>query len=277
MQFTDRPRLARREFFQVGLATFAGFELLPMIKPTNVQANEKVSPRGKADFCIFVFLAGGSPQLDTWDLKEGRWTPDNFAVQKIRGELLWPMGQFPKLARQLDRVAIVRSTAAWESAHARAQYYMQVGHIFSPARVNEMPSVGAVVAYEMQNKRRSSDYLPPFAAINVKPNDAGLVKQGCLPEVCAPLALSMEQQIPFLVPPAEQAMFDRRWKLLKSLDGTASSLDKSHRSTRTFESFLGTSHGMMTSSGISDVFTLREEDRKRYGNSTFGDGCLLAR
>ena len=36
---------------------------------------------------------------------------------------------------------------------------MQVGHAFSPARQKEMPSVGAVVAYESLRRRKASDFL----------------------------------------------------------------------------------------------------------------------
>jgi hypothetical protein len=211
------------------------------------------------------------------DLKEGRWTPPEFDVRRIRGNLLWPCAQFPKLAKQLDRVAIVRSTEAWENAHARGQYYMQVGHIFSPARANEMPSVGAVVAYEMQARRKPSDYLPPFVAINFGAAQAGLIKQGCLPESCVPLSLNMEQPTPFVIPPEEREAFDRRWRLLREIENGRRTAAAENASFRTFESFLGAAHRLMTSPDIARVMTLKEEDRQRYGRSPFGDGCLLAR
>src|SRR5260370_5882641 len=150
---TDRPTLARRDFCRIGMTTLSGFYLLPMARPCNLQAKEKVTPRGAAENCVFLFLNGGAPQLDTWDLKEGHWTPPDFDVRTVRPGVLWPYGQFPKLAGQLDRVAIARSTEAWENAHARVQFYMQVGHIFIPARATEMPSVGSVVAYELPCRR----------------------------------------------------------------------------------------------------------------------------
>ena len=274
---TDRPKLARRDLLRIGLATVAGYDLAPMVRPRNVLAKEKVKLRGAADYCIFVFLNGGAPQLDTWDLKEGHWTPPEFDVRRIRGNLLWPCAQFPKLAKQLDRLAIVRSTEAWENAHARGQYYMQVGHGFSPARANEMPSVGAVVAYEMQARRRPADYLPPFVAINFGAAQAGLIKQGCLPEKYVPLSLNMEQQMPFVVPEAEKEIFSRRWRLLRAIESAGQPPAVESTAFRSFESFYGTAHGMMTSPGIARVLTLPEEDRRRYGNSPLGDGCLLAR
>jgi hypothetical protein len=215
--------------------------------------------------------------LDTWDLKEGRWTPPEFDVRRIRGNLLWPCAQFPKLAKQLDRLAIVRSTEAWENAHARGQYYMQVGHIFSPARANEVPSVGAVVAYEMQSRRKPEDYLPPFVAMNFGAAQAGLIKQGCLPETFVPLSLNMEQQMPFVVPDGEREAFSRRWDILRSMENAGRAPSIGNASFRAFESFYDTAHHMMTSSEIARVMTLKEDDRQRYGRSPLGDGCILAK
>lgn len=103
---------------------------------------------------------------------------------------------------ELDQLAFVRSVEAWESAHARAQYYLQVGHSFSPARRKEMPSVGAVIAYEMQAKRKESDFLPPFVTMNFGNSQAGLVREGCLESRYGPLPLDTQQGNGFVIPDA---------------------------------------------------------------------------
>ena len=154
------PSVSRRSFFRAGMAAAAGFYLEPMLQPINVYATEKTELRGAAESCIFIFLNGGASQLDTFDLKEGRWTPPDFDVRKIKPDISLPYGLFPNLSGQVDKLAFVRSIEAWESAHARAQYYVQVGHSFSPARRKEMPSIGAVIAYEMRTRRKASDFLP---------------------------------------------------------------------------------------------------------------------
>ena len=275
MNFTTSPKLGRRSFLRVGLTTFAGFQLLPMARPLNVEAQEKAKVRGGAEYCIFLFQDGGAPQLDTWDLKEGRWTPPDFDVRTVKPGILWPYGQFPRLAQLLDRVALARSMQAWESAHARAQYYMQVGHILSPARVSEMPAVGAVVSYELQSRRKESDFLPPFVAINFGVGKVNsMLREGCLPDACGPLSLTMGQAVPFVISEEEKGMFNRRWELLQALENSGRS---GLAAFRKFESFYSATHSMMTSSKLEQMLALPEEDRKRYGNSSFGDGCLLAR
>lgn len=71
---TYSPQLTRRQLFQIGSVAVSGFFLRPMLKPVNVFAKDKVNPRGTADCCIFINLAGGASQVDTFDIKEGRWT-----------------------------------------------------------------------------------------------------------------------------------------------------------------------------------------------------------
>src|SRR5216683_6533677 len=88
------PKLRRREFFKIGATSFMGFHPLPMISPLKAFADTKVNRRGSAEFCIFLFLAGGPPQLDTFDLKEGKWTPPDFDVRTITPEIKMPYALF---------------------------------------------------------------------------------------------------------------------------------------------------------------------------------------
>ena len=53
------------------------------------------SPRPAPKFCIFLHLVGGASQVDTFDLKEGRWTPDDFGIRKITPEVSMPVGLLP--------------------------------------------------------------------------------------------------------------------------------------------------------------------------------------
>src|SRR5262249_47703783 len=167
MMSTAVPRLTRRGFLQIGPVGLYGFCLAPMIRPQNVRAAAKTRVRGTAEYCIFLFLNGGASQIDTFDFKEGRWTPPDFDVRTVKGGLMQlPCGLFPRLAEKLDDVAFVRSVEAWEAGHSRAQFYLQVAHPISPARRNEMPSIGAVIAYETETRRKASDFLPPFVSMN---------------------------------------------------------------------------------------------------------------
>jgi hypothetical protein len=274
---TNKPTLTRRLFLRTGLASLSGFYLLPMTRPLNVRAETKVKLRGEADHCIFVFLNGGASQLDTFDLKEGRWTPPDYDIRTVKPGIVLPYGQFPNLSEQVDRFAIVRSVEAWESSHSRGVYYAQVGHPFSPARQKEVPSIGAVVAYEFLSRRRPNDFLPPFVAMNF--GAGSLIQEGCLPNEASPLALDMRQESPFVVPQKDKSVFDRRWQLLQQLGGGVG--NASHGGAfKTYDQWAAYYNGafqLMSSPRINQILTLNEEEHKRYGGSALGDACLVAR
>jgi len=91
------PTVSRRAFFRTGMAGVSAFYLEPMLRPVNVYATEKAKLRGAAEYCIFIFLNGGASQLDTFDLKEGRWTPPDFKVTTVKPGIVLPVGLFPNL------------------------------------------------------------------------------------------------------------------------------------------------------------------------------------
>ncbi|MGH9426696.1 MAG: DUF1501 domain-containing protein, partial [Terriglobia bacterium] len=276
LYLTDKPTLSRRVFLRTGLASVAGYYLLPMTKPLNVRAETSTQLRGEADYCIFLFLTGGASQLDTFDLKEGRWTPPEYDIRTIKPGIVMPYGLFPRLSDQVEHFAMARCVEAWESSHVRGVYYMQAGHPFSPARQREVPAVGAVVAYEFLNRRKSSDFLPPFVAMNL--GAGSLIKEGCLPSEASPLALDMRQESPFVVSQKEKSIFDRRWKLLQQLrGGIGAGTSPESKPYQEWANYYGGAYNLMSSPRVSQILTVEEEDHKRYGNSALGDGCVVAR
>ena len=277
---TRIPRLTRRGFIRAGAATAACFGLAPMLDPLNVRAARRVTPRGSADYCIFLFLDGGPSQIDTFDFKEGRYTPPDFDVRSFKGGTLQlPYGLFPRLSEKLDDLAIVRSVEAWEAAHSRAQYYLQVAHPVSPARRSEMPSLGAVIAYEMEARRRPGDFLPPYVAMNYNiTSGAGIVGAGCLEPKYAPMAFNTQESRHFLLENAERERFLRRWDLLGRLEQEhATSSEGASRPLQEYRSYYGEAHSIMLAPKVREVFKLGTEERKRYGSSALGDACILGR
>ena len=270
------PTLTRRSLFKVGSVLVSGFDLLPMLRPLNATVKEKVQPRGTAEYCLFVFLQGGCSHVDSFDLKEGKWTPPDFEVKQVAPGIQIPVSLFPKLSRDISKIAILRSLETWETEHERAIYYMHAAHGFSPARIKEIPSVGAVVAYESRGKRKDSDFLPPFMSMNYGPNQ---VKQGCLEAKYGPLNIDTRGgDLSFVVRQEEKSRFKRRVAYLNELatlspgtifQGTAPVVQA--------DSFQGDALGMMQSPEIPKILKVEDDEKKRYGNTGFGDACLLAR
>lgn len=125
MPFTTFPPLTRREIIRVGGISVIGAFVSSIFRPFNVRAEAKVQPLGTAKKVIFIMLDGGVSQLDSFDAKEGKWTPKEFEIKSYGDDLKLPSGLFRNLPEVLDKVTVVRSMNAWDAVHGRAQYYVQ--------------------------------------------------------------------------------------------------------------------------------------------------------
>src|SRR6266481_156063 len=113
--------LSRREFLQIGGLGAAGLALPDLFR---AQAQGATAPgAGRARSCILLFMGGGPPQMDTFDLK-----PD--APAEVRGEFpptatSVPGTQIssllPALAERAHRYAIIRTVSDEYAGGAHGQ------------------------------------------------------------------------------------------------------------------------------------------------------------
>jgi hypothetical protein len=281
-EYSVVPHLTRRDLLRIGAVTMSAGFLQPFARPFQVQAAGTVKPRGSADCVIYLNLVGGPSQMDTFDIKESKTTPQDLDVRTAKTGIRWPYGLLPHTAGLLEDIAVVRSMAAWDNIHALAQYYQQVGHQFTAARSKELPSMGSVIAYETAGRSRPQDFLPPFVALNFPASgqNGQLVREGFLESSTAPLTIDLRfgSNLPFLIDAKYKPRFEERYELLRSLD-TSRKLEGSGVSKRLLEwdSFTKGVYRMMSSPQIASVFDLVAEERGRYGKTSFGDACLIAR
>ncbi len=280
---TDLPTLTRRDLWRVGAISIVGRSLLPLVsQPAHAATTTQVTPRGGADCVIFLNLVGSPSQMDTFDVKEGKWTPSDLDIRTTKQGFRWPYGLLPRLGDQLDTLLPVRSMAAWETLHNLAQYYQQVGHQYTPARGAEMPSIGSVIAYESLPKTKASDFLPPHVSMNFPAGavNGNLTKEGFLDSSTAPLTLDLREggNRPFLMEASRRERFNRRLDFLQSFD-TSRQLAGPGVSKRYLEwdSFTKSAVKMIQSPSIAEIFKLDDADRKRYGSTALGDACIIAR
>lgn len=274
----NRMHLNRREILRVGgLSLVGGF--LGAFRPYNVLAGEPVRPIGTARNVLFINLEGGMSQVDTLDAKEGPWTPDYFDI-KTFGDLRLPSGIMPNLPGVLDKITVVRSMSAWDAVHGRAQYYVQTGHPLNLALAKEVPAIGAVVCHELAKERKSSDSLPPYVAMNMAGNQAGLINQGFLSAEYGPLNLEVGKDAPpDLAPPKGMAeTMSRRWGRLQQLDQTLRKGEAGReRSYVDYHEYYRGAWAIMNDPRVADIFTINDADKTRYGGSAIGNSLILAR
>ena len=98
---------------------------------------------------ILLWLGGGPPSIDMWDMKPGAPTAGQFKPISTTGDFQI-CELMPSLAKQGKHLAIVRSMSTREADHDRGRYYMHTGYVPNPNV--EHPSYGSVVAHEMESK-----------------------------------------------------------------------------------------------------------------------------
>ena len=276
------PTLTRRNLWQYGAVSVAGGMLAPLFVPLKAAATARVEPRGTADTVIFLNLVGGPSQMDTFDFKPYKFTPDDLDARTHKLGIQWPHGLLPNTAGILEHAVLVRSMAAWETLHNLGQFYLQVGHAFNAARAKEMPSIGSIIAYEMAARAKETDYLPPFVSMNFPAGavNGTLIREGYLDSGAAPLTFDVRKggNMPFLLKDDDRERFNQRLDFLHSFDTSRQAAGAGvNKMVREWDAFSRGAEKMIRSPQVAGIFQLKEEDRKRYGTTAFGDACLIAR
>jgi uncharacterized protein DUF1501 len=269
--FWARPQLNRRMFFRHSASAVGGYFLLPS-RPMETIARAAASPIGTAKNVIFVLMAGGPSHSDTFDLKEGAWTP-SFMAPASYGDIRWPQGIMPRLADQLDNIALLRSTKSWAAVHELARTWVQIGRnpISGLARI--APHIGSVVSLELGAGRKAT--LPAFVSLNA----ASGPDQGYF----------TPEHAPFYISPGGgglgnarhgdgQAAFDRRFALLQNIDAeNRTGASEIGPSLDEVASFNLSARKLMYNTDVDKVFTFDQDQRNLYGNTGFGNACITAR
>ncbi len=236
--------------------------------------------RPKVKNCILIWLAGGPSHLDTFDPKpnapadvRGEFKPIATSVPGLQiSEVL------PNLAKVMNRVTLIRSMTSPESDHGRASHHLLTGYRPSPAL--EYPGYGSVVAKAREAKR---GMLPPYVAVPDAPI-SGL--SGYLTPAYDPFAVSGDPnqagfRVRNLTPPDRLtlARLMRRRDMVKSLDEFSRDVPATSLTTSR-DQFSEQAYSLLTSSAAQAAFRMNEESdsvREKYGRTTFGQSCLLAR
>src|SRR5438093_86204 len=120
-----KNKLGRRMFFRHMATALSGYFFLPG-RPGETVARAAAAPVGTAENVIFVLLTGAPSHIDTFDLKEGPWTPA-FMAPTSYNDLRFPQGLMPNLANTIQDLVFVRSLRSHATAHALAQTWAQIG------------------------------------------------------------------------------------------------------------------------------------------------------
>ena len=289
--------LTRRTFLRVGSLGAAGLSLPGLL---HGRAHAATSPAradgfGRARRCVLLFLTGGPPQLDTFDLKPA-------APAEVRGELRpiatnvpgIHVGELcPLLARQANKFRIVRSVTHPDATHTSAGFTMLTGTYHPRGNVpnagevrptgSDHPHFGSVLALA-----RPSANAPAFVSLPEIIKDAGVNEfpgqgAGLLGKQYDPFRIEANDaragfRLPEVVLPADVTVgrLDDRRRLLTQFDRAARAADARDDLGRLY----GQAFDVLRSPAVPRALQLdRESGRVRaaYGPHLFGQGCLLGR
>jgi hypothetical protein len=282
-----RDAMIRMGQFGLGALT------LPELLNTS-SASTTATAAGKAKSCIYLFLWGGPPQQDLWDMK-----PD--APQGIRS-LFQPIhtsvpgidicDQMPLLAQHTDKVAIVRSVTHSSTVHEASVYHMLTGHqnptLISPRnqrRRTDFPNLGSIVSYFSPPSGLPASVTIPRPIGHDGVTYAGTYA-GFLGPRYDPLELreapNSNDQPAHPIPLPNQLDDSRllaRHGLLKLLEDQDRRL-QDNRTADSLGGFYEQAFRMLSSPAAKKAFNLELEApkvRDRYGRNEYGDSFLLAR
>jgi hypothetical protein len=268
-QFWRSPHIAgsRRMFFRHVTAGLGGYFLLPMVA-TETVARAAVRTQGTAKQVIFIMMAGAPSHVDTFDLKEGSWTPASFDPTSYADKIRFPRGLMPKLAEHLPSLAFLRSVRSWAVVHGLANQWIQVARnpISSQGRV--APHIGSVVAREFGLKAQAA--LPAFFSLNAFTGPgSGFLSSDTSPVFLQPNGAGLSPETSFM----DRAAYARRRELLMRLEEG----QQYEGSAAEAAQFKLSAREILFSDRIDRLFKYEPVESQRYGRSAFGNACLVAR
>jgi uncharacterized protein (DUF1501 family) len=218
---------------------------------------------------ILLWLGGGPPSIDMWDMKQGAPTAGQFKPISTTGDFQI-CELMPQLAQQMKHLSVVRSMSTREADHDRGRYYMHTGFVPNPSV--EHPSYGAVIAHEMEDKAPELE-IPPFVSIGGPSEGPGFLGMAYAPFQVDGNGRIRDAQmsVPW------QRMVDRM-KLLSALE-TRFIDERRGTAAEEHAKVLAKTQALLSSEQMS-AFQVRSEPqamRERYGDNNFGRGCLMAR
>ncbi len=284
----------RRDVLRIGGAGMLGLTLPKMFSGTTASAREtSTAPQARARSVIFLYQFGGPSHLETFDMKpeapegiRGLWKP---IASNVSGMPVCEL--LPRTALVMDKVTLVKSVHHRMKNHNPASYYALTGSAppLDDIRLRDTldlhPAYGSVV----DRLAPLDNGLPTFVAYPYLMRD-GEVTPGqhasFLGKKHDPLLITEDPngsdfKLPELSLPATLSVdrLESRREIRRLIDKQSRLLDYSAEArglTEHYEKALS----MLRSPRVREAFDLSrepEELRLRYGRTTYGQSCLLAR
>lgn len=256
-------RVSRRDFLKIGGLAMGGLSLPQLLA---AEANAGIGRSHKA--VIMIFLAGGPPHQDMFDLKMD-------APAEIRGEYkpiptnvpgLDICEYMPRLAQMMDKFVVIRSMVGAHPDHSAGQCLTGYSDALSKAQGGR-PSLGAILS-KLQGPVVPS--MPPFVGLSPKtkevrwgnPGDPGYLGTAHAP--FTPFRIDAKGEQSSVI---DMGRLQGRMSLLDQVDGWRRMAD-THEAVAGMDTFTHRAYDILTSRKLFDALDVTKEDprlRAKYG------------
>ena len=256
----------RRSMLHIGaltaLGTAGGWTL-----PTLLRAEEAAGIKKNPKSVIMIYLVGGPPHQDMFDLKPyaprevaGPWKPIHTNVPGME-----ICEAFPRLAKMADKFSIIRSLIGNQADHDAIQVF-NGHHPKNPKPAGGWPQFGSMVAKVLGPAQPTT---PPYVSMCYQCthgpyNEPGPGFLGASNDSFRPMGPTKQDMV------LNGITMDRlgdRVSLLKNIDQVKRDIDAS-RNMFAMDAFTEQAMGLLTSSKLAEALDLSKEDPKvveRYG------------
>jgi len=264
--------VSRRDFLTIGGSVLGGLTLPQLLRAEAQQGRSSRSVGHKA--IINIYLPGGPPHIDMWDLKPN-------APQEIRGEFnpirtnvpgIEICELFPRVARMADKFVFVRSIADSDGGHDG--YQCMTGRKKNAQTAAFWPMMGSWVS---RFQGPASQAIPPNVSLMYAtgesrwgdPYGGGFLGMGHNPFNMVGRAGQM-QATGMTLQGVTLDRLQNRTDLMRAFDGANRQLDQ-RGVMDGMDAFTQQALGILTSSRLADALDLSKEDERVVENYGVND------
>ncbi len=277
------PKSNRRDFIRMG--SIAGLGLADIMRLQQLQAANNFE---RSDVnCIFIFIVGGMPHQDMWDLK-----PD--APPEIRGDFqsistnvpgIQISDVLPGCSTVVDKMAILRSMTHTDSDHGRGFHVMMsgrrpgAGDFNGNQNNNQHPCIGSMVS-----RLGQPGVLPPYISV---PNFLNSGGPSFLGPAHGPFVIDADPAAPDFsvrdIALPTSVVTKRgllRQQALQEINRFEQEAERVGKQVRSLDTFYKKAYNLMASKEARAAFDIQQEPaklREAYGMTSIGQCSLLAR
>jgi hypothetical protein len=281
--------MTRRTLLKAGAMAFGGVGLagIPALRAAAKEAGKLDASRADTSV-IFLWLPGGIPHLETFDMK-----PD--APAEFRGDFrpirtnvagIEICEHLPTLARHADKFSLIRSITHKFADHGGGHKRFMTGRDpKTPTEfVNDCPAVGSMIARVRDRRGGLPDYVAGVdngrSGIDVFSLGSAYLPQATHPFFVVGNPAAPDFRVQNVAPlPALEGRLGDRIDLLSRFDRFPRSADPRGEMSA-MDDFNRRAMDMLNTDAARRAFDLsRESDktRDRYGRHAYGHRCLMAR